>query len=69
MSDVELPRYEIKADDVTVWEAKRPPTQDQIDRTAVYANGRGWNGVTLDLFCDGVWRGFLKVSPEVTMVS
>ena len=60
-----MPTYEIFADDVSVWSASRPPTQDQIDRTAVYANERGWNGTVLELKCDGVWRKSLEVSPAV----
>lgn len=58
------PRYELWADDVCVWSASRRPTQDQIDRTAIYATERGWNGTTLELRCDGVSRGDVYPSDE-----
>jgi len=58
----DAPTYEIVADDVSVWSASHRPTQDEIDRTAIYAGGRGWNGTTLDLHCDGFFREWLYPS-------
>ena len=58
------PRYEIMADDVSVWESSYRPTKDEIDRTAIYATGRGWNGTELELHCDGLFREWLYPREE-----
>jgi hypothetical protein len=60
---MEAKMYEIRADDVSVWSAQPRPTRDEIDRTAIYASGKGWNGTTLDLYCDGAWREELRPDP------
>ena len=57
-----MPRYQMLADDVIVWQSNHRPTGDQVDRTAIYATGQGWNGTTLDLLCDGIWRERLSPS-------
>jgi hypothetical protein len=57
-----MPSYEIMADDVSVWKASKPPTQEQIDATAIYATKRGWNGTVLELHCDGSFQRDLHPS-------
>lgn len=57
-----MPDYEILADDVSVWKADHRPTKDEIDRTAIYAGQRGWNGTELGLLCDGFFREWLYPS-------
>lgn len=46
--------YEVHADDVVMKRGlEKPPSQATIDRLAVAADGRGWNGTTLTLVRDG----------------
>jgi hypothetical protein len=46
--------YEIRADDVVLKSnLKDVPNQAEVDRLAVAADRRGWNGTTLDLFKNG----------------
>lgn len=62
MSD--QPAYELFADDISVWKNSRPPVQLDIDRAAIYATRRGWNGTQLELRCDGSFRGLRTPSAE-----
>lgn len=50
-----MAKYELFADEESVWMAHRPPTQDQINRTAIHATSEGWNGTSLELRRDGQW--------------
>ena len=59
-----MPRYEIFADDVSVWMAHKPPTQAIVDECAIHATKKGWNGTVLELRCDGQFRKDLDPSPE-----
>lgn len=61
----ESPQYELFADDESVWCATRRPTQTDVDRAAAGANARGWNGTSLELYCDGVWRQLMQPSEDV----
>lgn len=58
------PRYELFADDVSVWISSRLPTQDYIDRAAIAATKRGWNGTVLELYCDAQFRKEVYPSHE-----
>lgn len=51
-------KYELVADDVTVWTGNFPPTQAQVNRAARDAESRGWNGTTLDLRLNHMWQRF-----------
>ena len=58
-------KYELVADDVTVWSGNFPPTQAQIDRAAKAACANGWNGTTLDLSRNHEWQRFEYPSDDV----
>jgi hypothetical protein len=46
-------KYELKADDVTMWSGESHPTNAQALRAANRADDRGWSGTFLDLYEDG----------------
>jgi hypothetical protein len=56
--------YELKADDRTVWVGQARPSQTQIDRAAVEATARGWNGTVMNLYRSNRWAAFCYPSDE-----
>lgn len=59
------PRHELRADDIVIWRGNRFPTREEIDRAAASACERGWNGTTLDHFCNDAWMDFVEPSEDV----
>lgn len=60
--------YELRAEEddepVVVWRGNAAPTQSQIDRAALSATSRGWNGTSFELYCAGRWVQTAKPSDE-----